>query len=141
MAKLTHPSQKIIDTFEMLKSGKSVNFESMVQRLGVKPVTAMVFICALRSDFNADIDTERDGRKVISYRLKNADAVAPRMVLKTKATKTKAPKAPKVSVTKTSTSVSRKATKATNAASVEEYQVEEVSDAELADLKQQLGIG
>lgn len=135
-AKMTHPSKNIFNVFEMLKSGKSVNFDNMVSTLGVKPVTAMVCICALRKDFGADIETERDGRKVVSYKLTNADKVAPSMVLKTKATKTKAPKVPRVKVTK---SVSR--VKSGDVPTIDsDFDVEEISDSELADLKHQLGI-
>jgi len=138
-AKMTHPSKNIFNVFKMLKSGKSVNFDNMVATLGVKPVTAMVCICALRKDFGADIDTERDGRKVISYKLTNADKVAPSMVLKTKASKTpkaKAPKVARVSVTKTTKRVSSSDTPIIDS----DYDVTEVSDAELADLRQQLGL-
>jgi len=143
-AKMTHPSKGILLTYEFLKSGKSVNFDKMVSDLGVKPVTAMVFICALRKDFGADIDTERDGRKVISYKLNNASDIAPSMVLKSTA-KASSPKASKskVVVSKTKSVISRKSSKdAGEIATVEsDYDISEVSDAELADLKEQLGIG
>ena len=142
--KLSHPSQKIIDTFTMLKDGKSANFDKMVSRLGVKPVTAMVFICALRSDFGAEIETEREGRKVVSYKLLNADKVAPKMVLKTKASKVAKSAKPKVVATKTTkTVVSRKASKVDDGSTPtldEDLSISEVSDAELADLRDQLGL-
>lgn len=138
-AKLTNPSPKILNTYEMLKSGKSVNFDKMVKTLGVKPVTAMVFICALRKDFGADIETERDGRKVISYKLNNAEAIASSMVLKTKATKATKPKAAAVKVKKSVTRVA--ASRSADVPTVDsEFDVSEVTDAELADLKNQLGI-
>lgn len=143
-AKMTHPSKGILQTFEFLKSGKSVNFDKMVSDLGVKPVTAMVFICALRKDFGADIETERDGRRVISYRLNNASDIAPKMVLKStaKASKPKAAKS-KVVVSKTKTIVSRKSSRDTGEVPTvdSDYDISEVTDAELADLKEQLGIG
>lgn len=144
--KLSNPSQKIVDTFTMLKSGSSVNFEKMVKSLGVKPVTAMVFICSLRSDFGAEIETERDGRKVVSYKLLNADQVAPKMVLKTKASKVAKTATPKVVATKTTTKtvVSRKASKVEDGSIPtldEDLSISEVSDAELADLRNQLGLG
>jgi len=144
--KMKFPSQKILNTYELLKSGKSVDFQSMVDALGVKPVTAMVFVCALRFDFGAEIETERDGRKVKSYRLTNAADIASSMVLKPKAAATpKAAKtvvaktkAPKVKATKTVTRVS-KSSESPNIDS--EFDVSEVTDAELADLKLQLGLG
>ena len=142
MGKLTHPSEKIIQTFEMLKSGKSVKFDDIVAKMGVKPVTVMVFICALRSDFGADILTERTGRKLDTYRLTNADKVAPLMVLKTKASKaTKKVAAPKVKATKFSKVVAKKAKMPKESDfDVPTLEVEEVNDdADLAALKAELG--
>lgn len=132
------PSKRVVEAFEMLKDGKSVNFESMVKRLGCKAGTAMVLICALRRSFGAEIETERDGRKVISYRLTNASKIAANMVL-TK--KVKAPKVAKVAVAKTKSTVSRKKVDGETPTIDSEFDVTEVTDAELADLKQQLGIG
>jgi len=57
----------MIEVYEMLKDGKPLKFDTLVSRLGCKPVTAMVLICALKRDCNADIETIRDGRKVDSY--------------------------------------------------------------------------
>ena len=61
---MSNPSRKMIEVYEMLKDGKPFKFETLVSRLGCKPVSAMVLICALKRDFNADIETIRDGRKV-----------------------------------------------------------------------------
>jgi hypothetical protein len=126
----------MIEVYEMLKDGKPLKFDTLVSRLGCKPVTAMVLICALKRDCNADIETIRDGRKVDSYQLHNAAAIASKMVGKAKATK--APKAAKVAVLKTKTTVTRKSKVAAD--EVPTVDVEEVGDDELASLKAELGL-
>jgi glutamate racemase len=99
----------------------------------------MVLICALKRDCNADIETIRDGRKVDSYQLHNAAAIASKMVGKTKAVK--APKAAKVAVLKTKTTVTRKSKAAVvDDGSVPTVEVEEVGFDELASLKAELGL-
>ena len=137
---MANPTRKMIEVYEMLKDGKPFKFDTLVSRLGCKPVTAMVLICALKRDCNAEIETIRDGRKVESYQLHNAAAIASKMVGKTKAVK--APKAAKVAVLKTKTVVSRKPkAAAVDDGSVPTIEVEEIdSDAELASLKAELGL-
>jgi hypothetical protein len=143
--KLLKPSSKVVETYEMLKSGKSVTVDSMVAALGCKPGTLMVHICQMRGHFDAVIETERDGRKVVSYLLSNPDEVAPHM-LKTSIKVAKTPKAaktPKVKATKTKTVVSRKAAKDDefDVPTLDaDLDITEVSDAELADLRNQLGL-
>jgi hypothetical protein len=137
---MANPTRKMIEVYEMLKDGKPFKFDTLVSRLGCKPVTAMVLICALKRDCDANIETIRDGRKVESYQLHNAEAIASKMVGKTKAVK--APKAAKVAVLKTKTVVSRKPkVVAVDDGSVPTIEVEEIdSDAELASLKAELGL-
>jgi hypothetical protein len=134
---MANPTRKMIEVYEMLKDGKPFKFDTLVSRLGCKPVTAMVLICALKRDCNADIETIRDGRKVDSYQLHNAADIASKMVGKSKATK--APKAAKVAVLKTKTVVSRKP-KTVVTDEVPTIEVEELGDAELASLKAELGL-
>ena len=137
---MANPTRKMIEVYEMLKDGKPLNFDTMVSRLGCKPVTAMVLVCALRRDCGAEIETIRDGRKVESYQLTNAADIASKMVGKTKATKTKAPRVAKVAVAKVKTVVSKKS-KAVDAEETPTLEVEEIdSDAELASLKAELGL-
>jgi hypothetical protein len=136
---MANPTRKMIEVYEMLKDGKPFKFDTLVSRLGCKPVTAMVLICALKRDCNADIETIRDGRKVESYQLHNAADIASKMVGKAKATKTKAPKVAKVAVLKTKAVVSKSKVAADDA--VPTLDVEEIdSDAELASLKAELGL-
>ena len=136
---MANPTRKMIEVYEMLKDGKPFRFETLVSRLGCKPVTAMVLICALKRDCNADIETIRDGRKVESYQLHNAADIASVMVGKTKATKTKAPKVAKVAVLKTKTKVSKSKVVATDE-TVPTLEVEEIGDADLESLKAELGL-
>ncbi len=137
---MANPTRKMIEVYEMLKDGKPFKFDTLVSRLGCKPVTAMVLICALKRDCDANIETIRDGRKVESYQLHNAEAIASKMVGKTKAVK--APKAAKVAVLKTKTVLSRKPkVVAVDDGSVPTIEVEEIdSDAELDALKAELGL-
>ena len=137
---MANPTRKMIEVYEMLKDGKPFKFDTLVKRLGCKPVTAMVLICALKRDCDANIETIRDGRKVDSYQLHNAAAIASKMVGKTKAVK--APKVAKVAVLKIKTTVSRKPKAvAVDDGSTATLDVQEIdSDAELESLKAELGL-
>jgi hypothetical protein len=130
--------KKVEILYTLMKDGKPVPVEKMIKTLDVKQGSIMCLISALRNDFGGEVETVRDGRKVLSYQLTNADKVK----IPTKATKaTKAAKTPTVArvvVTKTKTTVSRKAAATTDAPTLE---VEEIdSDAELASLKAELGL-
>ena len=99
----------------------------------------MVLICALKRDCDANIETIRDGRKVESYQLHNAAAIASKMVGKTKAVK--APKVAKVAVLKTKTVVSKPKAAVVDDGSVATLDVQEIdNDAELESLKAELGL-
>ena len=137
---MANPTRKMIEVYEMLKDGKPFKFDTLVSRLGCKPVTAMVLICALKRDCDANIETIRDGRKVESYQLHNAAAIASKMVGKTKTVK--GPKVAKVAVLKTKTTVSRKPKAvAVDDGSIATLDVQEIdSDAELDALKAELGL-
>lgn len=137
--RFTKPSKKVVQVYEMLKDGKPFSFEKMVSTLSCSPTTAMVFICILRRDFGAEIETERDGRKVTAYRLTNADKIASKMVLTSKASKTKAVKST-VAVAKVKTKV-KTAPSAAVSDEIPTLEVDEIgSDAELESLKAELGL-
>lgn len=141
--RFTKPSKKVVQVYEMLKDGKPFEFDKMVSTLACSPTTAMVFICILRRDFGADIETERDGRKVTAYRLTNADALASKMVIAPKASKTVKTKAPKVIATKVAKVTVAKTKAVIDDGSVpviDDLSVTEIDDRELSDLKQQLGL-
>ena len=143
------PTRRMVEVYEMLKDGKPLKFDTLVSRLGCKPVTAMVLLCALRRDYGADLETIRNGRKAEAYRLGNAAAIANKMVSKSKTPKAakaaKPVKAQKVVVSKTKTTVSKKSKTVDVNDGVptidSDFDVSEVTDAELADLKNQLGLG
>jgi hypothetical protein len=127
--------KKVEVLYTLMKDGKPVPVEKMIKTLNVKQGSIMCLISALRNDFGGEVETVRDGRKVLSYQLTNADKVK----IPTKATKTKAPKVARVAVTKTKTTVSRKAAAATD--EIPNLEVQEIdSDAELASLKAELGL-
>jgi hypothetical protein len=131
----------MIEVYEMLKDGKPFAFDKFVSRLGCKPVSAMVLICALRRDFKADIETIRDGRKVESYQLHNAAELAPKMVGKTKASKAVSPKVAKVAVLKTKTTVTTPKSTVSEDGALPTLDVQEIdSDSELESLKAELGL-
>jgi len=127
--------KKVEVLYTLMQSGKPVSVDIMIKTLDVKQGSIMCLISALRNDFGAEIETVRDGRKVLSYQLMNADKVK----IPTKVKAVKAPKAAKVAVVKTKTTVARKAAKSD--ADVPTLDVQEIdSDAELASLKAELGL-
>lgn len=129
--------KKVEVLFTLMKDGSKVPVEQMISTLNVKQGSIMCLISALRNDFGAEIETERDGRKVLSYQLLNADKVK----IPTKVAKVAKPKAAKVAVLKTKSTVSRKATAAAVSEEIPTLDVEEIdSDAELASLKAELGL-
>lgn len=149
---MANPTKKMIEVFNMMKSGKAVDFDKMVDTLGCKPVTAMVLICALRRDCGAEIESIRDGRKVVAYRLDNADAIATKMIAGAKSSKTakvaKPAKTKTVAARKVATATSTKAAK-TKAAAVDDgsvpvldsnLEISEISEREFDDIKSQLGL-
>jgi len=129
--------KKVEVLFTLMQSGEPVPVEIMIKTLNVKQGSIMCLISALRNDFGAEVETVRDGRKVLSYQLTNADKVK----IPTKLAKVaKAPKAAKVAITKTKTTVSRKAVKVADA-DIPTLDVQEIdSDIELASLRAELGL-
>ncbi len=130
--------KKVEVLFTMMADGKPVAVENMLKTLDVKQGSIMCLISALRNDFGAEIETVRDGRKVLTYQLLNADKVKiPTKVAKV--AKAAKPKATKVAVSRTKATVSRKSAVADS--DVPTLDVEEIdSDAELASLKAELGL-
>ena len=154
---MRNPSVQELTIYEMLKSGKPVAFADMVKAVGVKEITVMTYICALRQIWGGEVETIRNGRKVESYQLNNAGDLAKHMVLKgsglvtkkttkaakvAKVVKVNPIKAAKVAVAKTKTVVSRKPKEdAFDIPTLDsDLDISEVSDRELDDLKMQLGL-
>jgi len=128
--------KKIEVLFTLMQDGKPVPVEKMMKTLNVQQGSIMCLISALRNDFGGDVVTERDGRKVLSYQLTNADKVK----IPTKVAKVAKPKAAKVSVVKTKTVVNHKQKAVVTDDAIPTLEVEEVSDADLESLKAELGL-
>lgn len=149
--KMRNPSPQELTVYEMLKSGKPALFVDIVKAVGVKEITVMTYICALRQIWGGDVQTIRNGRKAEAYQLNNASDLAQYMVLKgsgvvktpkQKVVKQKPVKAAKVVVAKTKTTVARKPKDdAFDIPTLDrDLDISEVSDRELDDLKMQLGL-
>ena len=132
--------KKIEVLFTLMQDGKPVPVEKMLKTLAVKQGSIMCLISALRNDFGGEVVTERDGRKVLSYQLTNADKVK----IPTKVAKVAKPKVwtsiAKVSVVRTKTVLNRKQNAAVTDDTIPTLEVEEVSDADLESLKAELGL-
>jgi len=130
--------KKVEILFTIMKDGKPVPVEKMLKTLNVKQGSIMCLISALRNDFGANIETVRDGRKVLTYQLTNVDKVK----ISTKAPKVaKAPKAPKVAVLRTKTTIRKPKAAVVDDGSVATVEVVEVGFDELAALRAELGLG
>ena len=128
--------KKIEVLFTLMQDGKPVPVEKMLKTLAVKQGSIMCLISALRNDFGGEVVTERDGRKVLSYQLTNADKIK----IPTKVAKVAKPKVAKVSVVRTKTVLNRKQNAAVTVDTIPTLEVEEVSDADLESLKAELGL-
>jgi len=129
--------KKVEVLFTLMKSGKPVAIETMIKTLNVKQGSIMCLISALKNDFGGEIVTERDGRKVKTYQLTNADKVK----IPTKVAKVAKPKAAKVAIQKVKTTVARKSKVVADDSEIPTLEVQEIdSDAELASLKAELGL-
>ena len=128
--------KKIEVMFTLMQDGKPVPVEKLMKTLNVKQGSIMCLISALRNDFGGEVVTERDGRKVLSYQLTNADKIK----IPTKVAKVAKPKAAKVSVVRTKTVLNRKQNAAVTDDTIPTLEVEEVSDADLESLKAELGL-
>jgi len=57
--------------FTLLQSGEVVSKETIKSTLGISENSVPVYIFELRDKFNADVESVREGRKVVAYKLKN----------------------------------------------------------------------
>lgn len=144
-------STKYFDLYSALKSGgdKGVSPESLQKTLGFTQGALAVYIHALRHKFGAVVESVRNGRVVIAYRLTNADELASKILptRKPRTVKGKPAKAKKTvvaRVTKTSKAKAPKAAVVQDDGSVAvpdaDLDIVEYSDRELADIQDQLGI-
>lgn len=145
-------STKYFDLYSALKAGgdKGVSPESLQKTLGFTQGALAVYIHALRHKFGAVVESVRNGRVVIAYRLANADELSGKILptRKPRTVKAKAAKAKKTVVARVTKTVKAKAPKRTAtvqddgsvAVLDEDLDIAEMSDRELADIQSQLGI-
>jgi biotin operon repressor len=147
---------KYFDLFSALKAGgdKGVTPDALAKSLNFTTGALAVYIHALRHKFGAVIESVRNGRTVVSYRLVNVAemeaAISPnRKPRTTKAKKTAPAKATKATKTKVKAKKAAKAapvkkTKVRDDGPVEvldaDLEIAEITDRELADIRDQLGI-
>lgn len=150
MAKTT----KYYELFSALKAGgdKGVSPEALAEALGFKIGALAVYIHALRHKFGANIESIRNGRTVTLYRLVNIEEMEkvisptrkPRTT-KAQATAKVKPKKAKAKRTATVTRKTRTPKKVRRDGPVEvldeDLDICDVTDRELADIADSLGIG
>lgn len=144
-------STKYFDLFSALKSGgdKGVSPEALQKTLGFTPGALAVYIHALRNKFGAKIESVRNGRSVVAYRLTNIAECETRISPTRKTRTVKATKTAKKSKVVKAVTKRAKVTKTTKVAKEDDgsipvldadLDVTEYSDRELADISEQLGI-
>lgn len=132
--------------FSLLKAAgkKGLTRSEAAKALGVRESSVPVYFYGLRTLYGAEIEVQKQGRKVVGYTLLNPNecTISENGRRGTKTTKVKAKSKPMKSV-------SVKTVKATKAAVVKDstpildsdLQISEIDEAELNDLKASLGIG
>lgn len=151
---------KYFDLFSALKAGgdKGVTPEALAKSLSFTTGALAVYIHALRHKFGAQIESVRNGRTVVSYRLVNVAemeaAITPNRKPRTTKAKAAAPKA-KAKATKvarvTKTVKTKKTVKAAPVKAKKrkdgpvevldaDLDIAEITDRELNDIRDQLGI-
>jgi hypothetical protein len=146
---------KYFELFSALKAGgdKGVTPDALAKSLHFTTGALAVYIHALRHKFGAVIESVRNGRTVVAYRLVNVAEMEAAITPNRKPRTTKATKAPKAKATKTP-KVKAKAKAKVKAAPVktkvrddgpvevldEDLDIAEITDRELNDIRDQLGI-
>ena len=132
--------------FSLLKAAgkKGLSRSEAAKALGVRESSVPVYFYGLRTLYGAEIEVQKQGRKVIGYTLLNPNecTITENGRRGTKTTKVKAKSKPMKSV-------SVKTVKATKAAVVKgsspildsDLEISEIDESELNDLKASLGIG
>lgn len=133
--------------FSLLKAAgkKGITRAEAAKALGVRESSVPVYFYGLRTLYNAEIEVQKQGRKVIGYTLMNASQctisengrrgtkAASKPKTKSKPTKTVSAKTVKVAAKTT-------AVKDSTPILDSELEISEINDAELNDLKASLGI-
>lgn len=138
--------------FSLLKAAgkKGISRSEAAKALGVRESSVPVYFYGLRTLYGAEIEVEKQGRKVIAYRLLNADectvsengrrGTKTAKVVKSKPMKSVSAKTVKVSAPKAKKTVAASASEVTPILD-SDLEISEIDDAELNDLKASLGIG
>lgn len=141
-------STKYFELFTALKSSgeNGVSPDTLQKATGFNQGALAVYIHALRHKFGAKIDSIRDGRTVVGYRLTNADELAAKILptRKPRTVKAKVAKAP-TQPRKGQTLRTAKVVKSVKAdkegiVDVSDLEISEYTDGDLADIRQSLGI-
>jgi antitoxin (DNA-binding transcriptional repressor) of toxin-antitoxin stability system len=137
-------STKYFELFTALKSSgaNGVSPDTLQKATGFNQGALAVYIHALRHKFGAKIDSIRDGRTVVGYRLTNADELAAK-ILPTRKPRTVKAKAVKSKVSPLRAARVVKTTKTANKegiVDVSDLEISEYTDNDLADIRQSLGI-
>lgn len=141
-------STKYFELFTALKSSgaNGVSPDTLQKATGFNQGALAVYIHALRHKFGAKIDSIRDGRTVVGYRLTNADELAAKILptRKPRTVKAKVAKAPsqprKGSTLRTAKVVKSVKTDKEGIVDVSDLEISEYTDNDLADIRQSLGI-
>lgn len=139
-------STKYFELFSALKAGgdKGVSPDSLQKATGFNQGALAVYIHALRHKFGAVIESVRNGRTVVAYRLTNPDEVKITAARKPRTVRGKTAKAKaKVAVARVTKTVKTKAPKPVKEdgiVDVSDLEISEYNDTDLADIRQSLGI-
>jgi biotin operon repressor len=140
-------STKYFDLFSALKAGgvKGVSPAALTKALKFSASSLAVYVHALRHKFGANIESVRNGRTVVTYRLLNVaemeSKISPNRKPRTSKKKaTVAKSVQTVSKTAKTATHTRKSKKNVIAPVVDDMSVVEINDSDLSDIKSQLGI-
>jgi len=150
MSKKSTKHTKYFELFSALKAGgaKGVDPAALAKTLNFSMGSLAVYIHALRHNFGAVIESVRNGRVVTAYRLVNVaeceKSISP--TRKPRTVKAKAPVARKGIMRTAVKTVKSKATPKTRNVDgpvevIDDMSITEYTDADLSDIKSQLGIG
>lgn len=117
--------------FALLSPGNPVSVDAIKDDLGINYYSVAVYIHELKRLFHAEIDSVRDGRKVVAYKLNNADKIAKKIK------PYRSNNAQYVKPTKKAAPVSDGAIPTLDP---ETDKLTTVSDNEMADIKESLGL-
>jgi|688.fasta_scaffold42061_5 hypothetical protein len=134
--------------FSLLKAAgsKGVTRSEAAKALGVRESSVPVYFYGLRTLYGAEIEVQKNGRKVIGYTLLNPNECTigengRRGTKAAKPSKSKPMKSVTVKTVKANASKKAAAVSAVTPILDSDLEISEIDDAELNDLKASLGIG